>query len=168
MKRILILLTLAITTCSSCKKWQHKYPEDTERTKLTPTERIINKWWVLDAVTLNGINYMDSVTNKIGKMRVYLTDDKADINNLKGILENDAEFAKSIIWTFFNNENQIAIYRTNGSIPFFLPVVFFIDPNFPSFYDQPYDVLKLSTSELKISIRTKSNDTVIINKFIIE
>ena len=47
MKSLLILLTLAIITCSSCKKWQHKYPEDTERTKLTPEERLTGKYWKL-------------------------------------------------------------------------------------------------------------------------
>jgi hypothetical protein len=45
---ILFALLILLGTITSCKKWQKQYPEDTERTKLNPTERLINKTWVFN------------------------------------------------------------------------------------------------------------------------
>ncbi len=36
----LIILVLMV---SSCKRWQHEYPEDGQRSKLTPRERLLGK-----------------------------------------------------------------------------------------------------------------------------
>jgi hypothetical protein len=85
MKNLLFILLAILLTTASCKKWQHEFPEDGERTKKTPKERICDKWWVLSQVTLNGQDYTDSVYQQFGKYKVFFT------SNLSHTTNNDVD-----------------------------------------------------------------------------
>ena len=161
MKRILILLTLAIITCSSCKKWQHKYPEDTERTKLTPEERLTGKYWKLSKTTFNGMDYTDSVKNTIGDYEIYFSLQE-DTDRKTGRITTNIEGTFGTIWSFTLSDKSISISRMQGldnNYPL-VPCYYKIGGPYPL-----YSILQLSTSFFKIQYTNNENDTTITNEF---
>lgn len=167
MKSLLILLALAIITCCSCKKWQHKYPEDTERTKLTPEERLTGKTWILTKATLNGIDYTDTVLNKIGKLEINLSTVEEDMNYNKGYAEDNVWGAFGILWSIRNTEQDIVLFRTAGSAPFYdIPCVAYINYlDNSGFRKYTHQIMKLTQNEFKIQLTTANLDSTYINVF---
>ena len=167
MKKLLFLSFIAILALSNCKKWQHKYPEDTERTKLTPEERLTGKTWTLNKSTLNGIDYTDTVLNKIGKLEVYLSTNEETGNLKQGAAEDNVWGGFGILWIFRNNENDLEIFRTAASAPFYdIPSVFYINYlDNSGFGKYTHQILKLTTSDFKIQCTTIAQDSTYINYF---
>lgn len=75
MKNALLLTCLILLFTSSCKKWQKQYPEDTERTRLTPYERIYGKWR-LTKVELNGLDMTSEVLDSLGQYQLEFMEEK--------------------------------------------------------------------------------------------
>lgn len=168
MKNKLLLACIIILLASSCKKWQYKYPEDTDRTKDSPTERLTNKWWTLESVTLNGVDYTDTIKNQFGIYQIYFSQESYNqgfnevFEKFYGTIKTDFEPEVVSIWGFAtlqelalgplggNNSNKISL------VPCYLKT--------GSFYLK-YEILKLSSNELKFSIKNIKNDTTIINYF---
>jgi hypothetical protein len=166
MKNTLLILIIFLCSCLGCKqKYEKRYPEDTSNSLETPEERVRNKWWVLDSVSMNGIDYTDSVHDKIGNLSMYLGESVYSRPYFKGQAESDLESAFGIIWAFTTSRDQIGIYRDPVTPPFFLPLSLYINFSDTNFTKQAATVLKLSTSEFKICIKSNDNNIVIINKF---
>ncbi len=174
MQKLLFLSFIAILTLSSCKKWQHKYPEDTERTKLTPKERLTGKWWTLQNASVNGVDYTDSVHEMFGKYQIYFsTSISSSFNGIDryfGNVKTELEPAFTSTWRLKDNDENMSIVDANGNggggnnsskvsiVPCYI--------NYQNFSSDEYLILKLSISELNISIKTKGSDSIIINNFI--
>jgi len=170
MKNVLLLACLITLFTSSCKKWQHQYPEDEVKTKLSPTERLVGKWWRLNKATLNGIDYTDSVYNLIGEYKFYLTDQNNTItdNGKLGTSVSTAEGSYSIFWLYYNNESDLYLRRFQASIFYptviIAPTYFYVYPN-SGFSLQYTHILKLTENELKLKLESKSGDSIIVNEF---
>lgn len=173
MSKLHFLFLLCFTlTFTSCKKWQHQYPEDTERTKDTPMERLTNKWWVLQKVTLNGQDFTDSVHNIHGVYKIYFSENlfatsTDGLEHFYGTISSDIGPAFVSVWTLHSKESNLAI----GPLIAAAPIEFAFIPGYlnnGSFNQFDYFILKLNASELKISINTLNNDTTINNYFIKE
>lgn len=173
MKNLLLLLafTTMIVTLS-CKKWQHQYPEDTEQTKLTPTERLVGKWWTLSKATLNGKDYTDSVKNKIGNFKFNLETagqySLGKLDGYKGSAESEKEGGYGTYWNLYNNEECIGMSRILSAFnyPTILIFPFYFKYYETGFLLQRNNILKLNEHELKISVQNISGDSIIINEFI--
>lgn len=167
MKKLLLLSIIALLTLSSCKKWQHKYPEDPERTKLTPEERLTGKTWTLTKATLNGVDYTDTILNKIGKLEINLSTVEENSNYNRGSAEDNVWGAFGILWSLRNTEQDIVLFRTAATAPFNdIPCVFYMNKYFDSGFNSViYQILKLSTTEFKIQFTTASQDSSYINIF---
>jgi len=164
MKRILLISLVALFVLSSCNKWQHRYPEDTERTKDSPTKRLTNKWWTLESATVNGIDYTDSVKLKLGVFRIFFsTEYRIEFNGDKvfyGRVHTDSEPEFTSGWQF-PDESSIIIGAMNSSHEFNQVVV----PCFIVTQDNDHHtILKLSQSEFKISTNW-GNGYIISNLF---
>ena len=163
MKKLLLLSIIALLALSSCNKWQHKYPEDPERTKLTPAERLTGKHWKLIKTTFNGIDYTDSVKNTIGDYEIYFSLQE-DHDQPVGGLTTDIEGGIGIIWSFYFNQTMLGIQRMMGKNTDY--------PFVPCFehvlqYERAYGILQLSENVLKIKFTNSAKDTTIINEFIL-
>lgn len=117
MKKVLILLLFAIGLVG-CNKWEHQYPEDTVRSKETPLKRLVDKWWILQNVTVDGKNYTDSVKNKIGDYKIIFKNEKAAQSGTKYVL---GAIASSSIepeilsyWRMSDNEESFGLSRFGG------------------------------------------------------
>ena len=169
MKKLLLLSMIALLAFTGCKKWQHKYPEDNEKTKATPMARLTGKWWTLGGATLNGINYADSVFNLYGKYQIYFSESvyETDINGNKsyyGEVHTELEPQFTVIWYIDKTEENILINPLAGInsnkrsiVPGYL--------NHNNFYYFYYTILKLTSTEFKISINSTNNDSTAINTF---
>ena len=171
MKYTLLLACLIILFTSSCKKWQKQYPEDTEKTKLTPAERITGKLWKLSKVTLNGFDYTDSVKNKIGNFKFQLSTQLMPLEDdlYSGYADSDNEGSYGTFWYFYNDESCIFQGRISTSIPPQFRTII-ISPNYfyyenTGFMYQCNKILKLTDNELKISIQNAVGDSIIVNEF---
>ncbi len=166
---ILIALLILLGTITSCNKWQKQYPEDTERTKDTPTERLTNKWWTLQSVTLNGKDYTDSVYQLFGKYQIYFSSNIRSIFNgietFNSYVKTEIETPVQAVWRFTNNEMSFISAPENGNNSLKISIVpCYI--RYVSFSTFEFNILKLSLNELKIKITNTNNDSTIINNFI--
>ena len=167
MNKLILFVLLLLTTISftGCNKWQHRYPEDTERTKLTPPERLTNKWWTLQSASVNGVDYTDSVFQLFGKYQIYFSLDleNVTVNGLHiytGTVHTDNEPTFTSVWSF-PDDASIGIGDLNGTFSNKQSVV-------PGYIHAPllkYTILKLSKSEFKISLFWGNGYTV-YNNFI--
>lgn len=166
MKRFIPFAICMLICLSACKKWQHQYPEDSEKTKLTPTERLTNKWWTLQSTSVNGVDYTDSVHTIFGEYRIYFTQNLFDITNVElyyGWVSSNLQPKFTSIWNFNNGEADLGIGPLNGSDPIkddFLPC--YMNNSFM----MQYKIEKLLNNELKISVQSKNKDTIVVNYFI--
>lgn len=166
----LVILSVITLSFSSCKKWQHQYPEDGEKTKDTPMKRLCNKWWVLQSAKLNGYDYIDSINSIFGDYQIYFSDalDQSSSKTIYlGSINTDKEMPFSSVWQFVEDETIIGISPLNGNysdkrsiIPGYL--------NHSSFNKDAFTILKLTNSEFKISTKSINGDTTIINQFILQ
>jgi hypothetical protein len=173
MKKILFIALLALLGTSSCKKWQHKYPEDTERTKLTPTERLINKTWTLSKTTINGVDISDTVYNRIGKYSVQFYNSSVGgfgaQDFLSGGANTDIEGGISTLWKFYEKDSKIGWGRTSTSAP---PIDGYVLLYIRASHDTTLvhvipEIIKLTETEFKIQTVNTKHDTTLINTFII-
>lgn len=161
MKNLIIIFIISLLTLSSCKRWQHQYPEDTEKTKLTPEERLTGKIWTLSSTTFNGMDYTDSVKNVIGKYEIYFS--LQEDHEIKvGYIKTEVDGVFDIFWLFGYGDGGIGIVRQTG-IPIYYPFVPCYDTQ--SGNHGNYTILKLSEAEFKIQFQNNNKDTTIINKF---
>ena len=163
-----ILITLLTLSSTSCKKWQHKYPEDTERSKDTPFERLTNKWWTLKSASINGIDYTDSVKELFGIYQIYFSQnlEQTTVGGLDfylGTVKPEKESAFVSIWSF-PDEASVSIGPFFGfsGLKNVNLVPCYLNNNFTVW---SYTILKLNESEFKIRITTKDQDTTITNYF---
>ena len=169
MNRLLHIITLAIVNGSSCKKWKHKYPEDPERTKDTPIKRLTGKWWILESATLHGVDYTDSVFQLYGKYQIYFNESLYETsingnNSYYSEIHTDIEPQFTVIWGFSKTEENIQIIPLNGTNSNKISIVpgYLTHSNFYYFY---YTILKLTSTEFKISISSTNSDSTVINTF---
>lgn len=92
-----LLLFAILIFFSACKRWQHEYPEDGQRSKITPLDRLVGKTWVLTQLSLNGQDYMDTVRERFGNFEMKLFYTKYNLLN-----ETDAKRLGGIY-----TENQV-------------------------------------------------------------
>jgi len=168
MKNTLILACLIILFTSSCKKWQHRFPEDTERTKDTPTERLINKWWTLVSTTLNGQDYTDTIKQQFGQYQIRFETALAwtptnGMETYSGYVQTDYEPGFPTAWRFYNVESITTISLMQN--PSFKKSIVPCYLNSFSYTYETQRILKLTNTEFKISIQTKNQDSTIINYF---
>lgn len=168
MKRAILIPIFLLLLFSSCKKWQNKYPEDTEKTKVTPIDRLTGKWWTLQSASVNGIDYMDTVKQQFGKYEIYFSNkeydpgvwpDKRYYSSIK--TEIEPEFAA--IWRFKEYETLFTLGRLVGEFPFFSFMPCYLDYEI---FLTPYTILKLSDSEFKFSTQNINKDTTVVYNFI--
>lgn len=159
----IILITIG------CKKWQHQYPEDLSKTKITATERLTNKWWILQSTYVNEMDYTDSVFQIFGKYQIYFSRNilsvHKDEETFAGSIKTDTQLPFSAIWKFRSRESNIIIGPENGNYSDTISIV----PGYLSHWSYAlweFKILKLGATEFKISITTKNNDSTIINTFI--
>jgi hypothetical protein len=165
-----ILITLLTLSSTSCKKWQHKYPEDTERSKDTPFERLTNKWWTLKTASINGIDYTDSVNTVYGTYRIYFGTSvyqhyPSGLTAYEGLISTNIEPVFSSVWSLYKDETILELGQLFGS--------HFSDFNILPVYNgsikfdnYSHKILKLSESELKLTIFPNGIDTSITTHFI--
>lgn len=137
---------------TACKRWQHKYPEDTERTKLTPNERITNKWWTLESAFVNNIDYTDSIDELFGKYQIYFSSNvyqtsQEGFDVYYGTVTTEKEPTFTTAWSFPDQES-IGLGAMNGNNSGKYSIV----PGYLQGVYLKYTILKLSPSELKIKI----------------
>lgn len=161
MKKVLLFTVLALTlSLCSCHRWQHRYPEDTERSRLKPIERLANKWWKLDQVTRNGINITDSIKSLVGGYTFLLSDLRDDILGMTyyyGKLSSSIDSSVSMVYYFKNDDDDIWIGRVEYPTPF----IYVCD--LPCYWhpDHLYIILQLSESKFKIENRDSLQNTII-------
>jgi hypothetical protein len=168
--KIILSLGFLIIGLSSCKKWQHQYPEDTERTKLTPTERLINKTWKLQKTTINGIDISDTVRNRIGEYTMEFSTRKENglgtyiyLGGVTTTVEGDI----LTVWKFSDDEGTVGWGRHSSSEPDIDGFVYLYlnQYRYPNKLNGTSKILKLSETEFKFQISNTNQDTILINTF---
>ncbi len=167
---ILIVLLILLGTITSCNKWQKQYPEDTERTKLTPEERIANKWWNLDSVYINGTNITNDIFDSISFYKMYFDTKRVTTQgspNGHTIGNNSFDkipYSQRFFWGLLTNQDSIQI--SLDGYPY-------LNLQIPSYCSgsSNWGVLKLSQVEMKLvrkyqySINNLSKDSIVTNYF---
>lgn len=117
-----LLLFAILIFFSACKRWQHEYPEDGGKTKLTPEERITGKIWKLNFVSVNGKDYTDTVLNQLGSYLMEFTLTKEDKYFLGGVI-TDSMGGFYTVWGFEPSVQFIIVSRrvTVNYLPSFVP-----------------------------------------------
>lgn len=169
---LFILILLALT---SCTKWQHQYPEDTERSKLTPMERLAGKTWTLQQVTLNGMDYTDSVFNQIGKFQINFGMSKISSmsnTNIFYVGEAKSDFEGNFICLYIIGDEQVTLGIIRENLNFAATktlTILYINNNFSPRFGVS-EILRLEEHNLKIRFRNSNNggmsDSVITNTFV--
>jgi hypothetical protein len=96
MKNTILFACLLLVLTSSCKKGQ-QFPEDTERTSLTPYERIYGKWQ-LTKVELNGVDMTAEVLDSLGQYQLEFMEER-EFNARIGIINAPIRHNKiSSVW----------------------------------------------------------------------
>lgn len=159
-----LLLFAILIFFSACKCWQHEYPEDGGKTKLTPEERITGKIWKLNFVSVNGKDYTDTVLNQLGSFLMEFTLTKEDKYFL-GAVSTDSMGGFYTVWGFEPSVRYITILRrvSKDFLPSFVPC--FLDKKSSNPYS--FRIVKLTENELKLELKTISGDTTIENTFIL-
>lgn len=168
MKRAILIPICLFLLFSSCKKWQHKYPEDAERSKQTPLERLSDKWWALKTASINGIDYTDTVKNQFGKYEIYFSQNEFSPGSFSskryyGKIKTDIESEFIHIWHFKDNETILSSARLVGDFPFYSFMPCYLD--YDVYNSGSTVILKLSASELKLVKTNINQDTTIIYYF---
>lgn len=161
MKKVFILLSLTLILCS-CHRWQHQYPEDTERSRLTPAERLTNKWWKLDQVTKNGVNITDSVKAIVGNYTFLfgkVPDASTDWIYYYGKLNSNIDGNLGIVCFFQNDNAEIVIERVDGTSSIRIGIPAYTDSL--NSFSQLYTILKLTEYDFKLKIEDSLQNTVI-------
>jgi hypothetical protein len=170
MKKLLLLSIIALFALSSCKKWQHKYPEDPERTKLTPEERLTGKWWTLQNVTLNGKDYTDTVMNQIGKFQIYFGLEKVSgISSVRYVGNATSGYEGSFFttWDFTSDYQNFSFGRYNSGPSIYPYCALYYPYNYDSgFYGMHYLIQRLDNGVFKIALTSKTADSTFTNTFI--
>jgi hypothetical protein len=163
MHKIYILIIL-ILLVSSCKRWQHEYPEDGQRSKLTPRERLLGKTWVLTQLTLNGQDYMDTIRERFGNFKMKLYDTKYNPTDETDNARYGAIFptktpAKTIIWMLYNNDENFS------AGPLFAENDDFILQGYIN-HKHLGTILKLTDNQFKLKTQYTDMDSIVISTFI--
>jgi hypothetical protein len=132
---------------------------------------LCDKWWVLDKVTLNGQDYTDSIDQIFGEYKVFFTNEK---------LPKQSATSQDIFRCDLNITNQP---KSNCGWKFptidkFLLGYTDMDSNITnrfsiipahlhqySFFPGEYIISKLTESEFKITISSRSGDSIVQNYF---
>ena len=169
MKHFILLLLVALMVSTGCKKkYEKRYPEDTENTYLTPAERLCDKWWVLDSVSLNGVDYTDSVAGIIGQCTFFVHTaefDEIGIAGLKyrnGTVNTQNSISKLNFHFYLENDLSLATFYPNNSV-FNRDTILTLVPHFFRPYTAHWDVRKLSATELKLQLQ--AGDTLLVNYY---
>ena len=167
MKKLLVFMVAIFCTFSCCKKkYEKRYPEDTENTYATPTERLCNKWWVLDSASLNGINYTDTILNNCGGYALYINNEEQNESGFKfrystiSILTPNKGFSVLFLtnsdFTSFAYSDADGIFHHKDTVYSYVPFLF--KP-----YSAVWEIRKLSNSMLKLQY--SNTDTLLINYY---
>jgi hypothetical protein len=171
MKNTILIALLATSvlfiTCCKKKQLSVRYPEDTEDTYLTPPERLCNKWWILDSVSLNGMDYTDTLDLYIGEYKFYINSEEIEYHNTTikyriGKIETDKWAPEIGIMAFFDEPYQ-KINFSPATTPFQTDTVISYAPYLYHPYTSLWEIRKLTKDQIKIQIQHK--DTTIINDY---
>ena len=173
MKNIFFSLFLGFIFITSCDKKNKPirvhYPEDTQDYDATPSERISNKWWVLDSVSLNGIDYTDTVFNTVGEYKLFLStteDSQSGVTVKFGNLFTSIPLLESndnymlITWAIADK-----LYMNFSTGPIKQGMNTFAPMLFPPRYENysKWNILYLTPNNFKLLL--SKNDTTIVNYF---
>jgi hypothetical protein len=158
---LLLLLLLLALGMTSCKEWQIQYPEDTERTKLTPYERIKGKW-ILTSVTLNNKEYIDTITAKLGSTFFYCSDEhiSGGARDADYYISLPSSSKYAAVYSFNNEHTRLAVLFQSSDLNLYMDQM--VLGLFR--YDERWEILKLSQHELKV--RRVVQDSTMVNVFI--
>ncbi|MBP9933198.1 MAG: hypothetical protein KBF25_05860 [Chitinophagaceae bacterium] len=162
----LSLFVFIVISLAACKRWQHEYPEDGQRSKITPLDRLVGKTWVLTQLSLNGQDYMDTVRERFGnfEMKFYTTKfnptDETDEARYGGAFPTKTP-SKTIIWELFENETKLSVGPLFGELDDFI---------LPGYYPHMKEIviLKLTVEELKIKTISIKGDSIVLTNFLSE
>ncbi len=163
MHKIYILIILVLML-SSCKRWQHEYPEDGGKTKLTPEQRLTGKNWKLNFVSFNGKDYTDTVLNQFGSYQLQFSLYPESQYYLASI-STEYEGGVLAVWGFRFDDSKILIFRRSMTPHTWSYVPCFYTNEGKEYIE--YLILKLTPSELKIKMQNLKNDSIVINHFIL-
>jgi hypothetical protein len=171
MKNVLLSVVMIILF-SNCSRWQHQYPEDTERSKETPVQRLLDKKWVLQNVTLNGTDYTDSVFNQIGNFRIAFYDQSASspsdpYDYYYGSNHSDLEGPFGSVYMKPTSADERISMLRSSNVPLVInvPVIYYITDQINHSIWVKY-ILRLESTHFKISFSNQAGDTTITNTFI--
>ena len=173
MRYIPIMLFVCLAFITSCdkknKQWRVHYPEDTQEYDATPIERISNRWWVLDSVSVNGIDYTDTVYNTVGEFGLFFStkeDSQSGVTVTFGqiyssipILENNNNYLL-ITWAIADK-----LYMNFSTGPIKKGMNTFVPMLFPPRYENysKWNILYLTPNSFKLLLN--KSDTTIINYY---
>lgn len=168
MKKCLIILTIGILFFTSCKKWEHQYPEDTEKTKVAPFERLTNKTWVLKNVTMNNVDITDSVNKIIGSLKLEFNTNTLTLGSYRpytAYSTSDVEGKILSTWSFSKDLTQIGVGRFQSSVYYntftichFENIINFKNGIGPT-------ILRLEDNIFKVSVSNQVGDSTFTNTF---
>jgi hypothetical protein len=157
MKNTILFACVLLVLTSSCKKGQ-QFPEDTERTSLTPYERIYGKWQ-LTKVELNGVDMTAEVLDSFGQYQLEFMEER-EFGAKVGIINAPKKYNKiSSIWhlndIYIQQSPQISVYP--DLTKFMVLGCYYM--SIPIYWE----IRSLSTQNLKI--QKIVNDSTMINYF---
>lgn len=166
MRNVLLLFVLLTLRCS-CKRWQKQYPEDVERTILSPLARISNKWWYLQSVVLNDKEMKDSVLNEIGDYRIQFVDGKISQHSETRwffIEPSSISGGLQTTWGFIQDETYLTMANGSSSTWSIVPGCFIKQGDLDPYWKRwtGWQILKLSASDCKLKNVNTLNDSTII------
>lgn len=169
----LAIYALCFTLFIGCNKWQYQFPEDEERSKLTPMERLTSKTWTLKKVELNNLDFTDSVFKQIGSLSMRFSTSEYE-NGLGseiryiGNASSDVEGNFTTTYKLYDNKFlNVVRYNTQGVNSNVLTIMHKI-------YDLsgrfgPCEIRRLDNNYLKIQFANNQNggkgDSTIMNLF---
>ena len=164
------IVVIVLSCCKKEKPLRIRYPEDTQDYDATPVERIANKWWVLDSVSVNGVDYTDTVYNLVGNYSIHLSSYR-DGPNYLGHLRTDSALLTEpnygLFALYWLLGEDLTVWRGMQS-GLFKPNIFSYTsilyyPNSISYDYRIWKIHTITSNMLKVSLTR--NDTTIINYF---